>query len=135
MRLKLLTVVHQSQKVKCSLHALEFSHSSNIFFTIRQQIDLSEEGNDVLFGQMVPALQHQSNNNIFLNIFLYSDRAIKHTGDIALFLSVNNERLTSSAIYQHRQCVHVFRFLCLLVVDNALALLSPSQSLIYPKFS
>ena len=101
MRRKLLTAVHQRQMVKCSSHALEYSHSMNIFSTIKSQIDLSEKDNDVLFGQIV---LHCS-ISLFLNIFLYSGRAIKHAREIVIFLSINNARLTDSNIYQYRQCV------------------------------
>ena len=74
---------------------------------------------------------------------------MKHTKEIALFLSISNARLIDNATYSMGTvcfclcacvcvcvCVCVFsRFLCLQAVDNALALFSICSNLNFPKFS
>ena len=36
---------------------------------------------------------------LYFSFFLHSNEAVKHTREIALFLAINNPRLTDSTIY------------------------------------
>ena len=46
---------------------------------------------------------------VFFLFFLHPDRAMKHTGEIALFLAINIARLTDSTINYYGLCVFLFK--------------------------